>query len=61
MKQVKPSLIFAFMMCVLIGYFEPANAAKSLILAPSGATTAYVAMNSTTRLCPFWQNPIAPT
>jgi hypothetical protein len=59
MKQVKPTVLFAFMLCVLIGYFEPANAAR--LIAPPAATTAYVAMNSTTNVCPFWPNPIAPT
>ena len=62
MKQVKPFVLFA-MLCVLIGYFEPANAAKisMTMKAPSGATAAYTALNSTTTLCPFWPNPIAPT
>jgi len=61
MKQVKPSVLIALMLSVLIGYFEPANAATSLLIAPPPATSAYVAMNSTTQLCPFWPNPIAPT
>jgi hypothetical protein len=64
MKQVKTSVLFA-MLCVLIGYFEPANAAKisksMTMKAPSAATAAYTALNSTTTLCPFWPNPIAPT
>lgn len=57
MKQFKPTLLFAFMLCVLIGYFEPANAAKSLVAA---GDPAYVALNSTTSSCPFWPNPISP-
>ena len=58
MKQVKPSVIVALMLCILIGYFEPANAAK--LLAPSG-DPAYMALNTTTVSCPFWPNPFSPT
>jgi len=58
MKQVKPSVLFTLILCVLIGYFEPANAAKAFVAAEP--TTGYVAMNSTTSYCPFWPNPVAP-
>jgi hypothetical protein len=61
MKQVKTSLFFAFVLCVLIGYFEPANAAKSLLIAPPSGTSSYVAMNTTSGICPFWPNPISYT
>jgi hypothetical protein len=64
MKQVKPSVLLALMLCVLIGYFEPANAAKfskSVVMKAPVATIAYTALNSTTTVCPFWPNPIAPT
>gem|GEM_PF-2820096 len=61
MKLVKsPTLVLALILTVLIGYFEPANAAKTQIKG-SGATASYVALNSTTALCPFWPNPISPT
>jgi hypothetical protein len=61
MKQVSPSVVFSLILCVLIGYFEPANAAKSLLIAPPlpTVTNCYVAMNSTTATCPFWPNPIS--
>jgi hypothetical protein len=58
MKQVKHSVLFSVMLCVLIGYFEPANAAK--IMKASEPTVAYVALNSTVNYCPFWPNPVAP-
>ncbi len=60
MKQVKFSVLVSVMLCVLIGYFEPANAAKTILLAPA-ASSSYVAMNTTTGICPFWPNPISPT
>ena len=58
MKQVKPSVLFALLLTVLIGYFEPANAAKNLLVPTPGSTTSYVALNTTTGVCPFWPNPI---
>ena len=63
MKQVKFSVLMSIMLCVLIGYFEPANAtkvSKTMTMKTVGATTAYAALNSTTALCPLWPNPIAP-
>jgi hypothetical protein len=58
MKQVKPSVLFALVLTVLIGYFEPANAAKNLLVPTPGGSTSYVALNTTTGVCPFWPNPI---
>jgi hypothetical protein len=52
MKNFKISLPFAFMLCVLIGYFEPANAQTQ--------KDAYVALNSPFSTCPVWSNPLAP-
>jgi hypothetical protein len=57
MKQVKPSVLFALVLTVLIGYFEPANAAKNLLVAPPASSNSYVTLNTTTGVCPFWPNP----
>ena len=59
MKQVTPSVLFALVLTVLIGYFEPANAAKNLLVAPPASSNSYVALNTTTGVCPFWPNPIS--
>jgi hypothetical protein len=62
MKQFKFSALFALVLCVLVGYFEPANATvvKSVMIR-AAATNSYVALNSTTNICPFWPNPISPS
>lgn len=52
MKHFKPSVLVAFMLCVLIGYFEPANAQTS--------KSGYVALSTPFNVCPLWPNPIAP-
>jgi hypothetical protein len=52
MKHFKPSVLVALMLCVLIGYFEPANAQSS--------KSGYVALSTPFDVCPVWPNPIAP-
>lgn len=56
MKQVNLSMLYAIMLCVLIGYFEPANAQTSL--ATLSSPTANVFLFSTIKNCHFWPNPV---
>jgi hypothetical protein len=63
MKQVRFSVLFVSMLCVLIGYFEPANAAsvnKSITKNFYSDGNAYAILNTTTGACPFYPNPISP-
>ena len=63
MKQFKFSVLFVSMICILIGYFEPANAAvinKSITKKFSTSSPAYAILNTTSTGCPFFPNPISP-
>ena len=63
MKQFKFSVLFVSMICILIGYFEPANAAvisKSITKKFNISSPAYAILNTTSDVCPFFPNPISP-
>lgn len=63
MKQFKFTVLFVSMLCILIGYFEPANAAvinKSMTKMLTSSGDAYAILNTTSSACPFYPNPISP-